>query len=325
MSDNAKLVERLTWWRGRRLAQINSGATFPPKTLDGSRLEDDLTEAASALEAQGRGEVVGWVYEMATQSRLDKDSGERTYSGWGKGLTFAKPNMPEGSIRNLKPLGYLHLAPLPPAQDEGLETTAEDLSVLAAASQTFDDVRDAVKHILADRARLLSRRPPAAEGKGEPIEFTAEEQETIADVDAAFDAAKKRAALTIVAEYIPAWPHWRVQHNGPEWFRTSWLEVVALLDDLVTHSAPLKDAGFTFDHAALTVARLATPPADRDAVIEAYDRIIAKEIASYEDVEAHGGLTEMGAYGYRAIVRLRDDIAYAVANLKPVEAGEVKS
>lgn len=48
----------------------------------------------------GEQKPVAWSYELAT--RLTEDG---SYRGWERHLTFYKPCVPEGSIRNLTPLG----------------------------------------------------------------------------------------------------------------------------------------------------------------------------------------------------------------------------
>ena len=72
-------------------------------------------ERAEALEAQlaeaRRGEVMAWRYELARRY----DGYPARYSDWGPPqLSFEKPNVPEGSIRNLTPL-YARAALTPPS------------------------------------------------------------------------------------------------------------------------------------------------------------------------------------------------------------------
>jgi hypothetical protein len=122
----------------------------------------------------------------------------------------------------------------------------------------------------------LPFHPPAAD-RNAPRTLTATEEETIADIDKAFASAKDRASLTFVAEYIPAWPHWRVQHNGTELFRPSWIETIAALDDLVSHSSALKEVGVKTTHPALTPPRILadTTPAPTEEVAEWIEREFA--------------------------------------------------
>ena len=50
-------------------------------------------------------EPVAWVFELA---RARRTNGE--YVNWGPPqLAFKKPEVPEGSIRNLRPLGHLEI------------------------------------------------------------------------------------------------------------------------------------------------------------------------------------------------------------------------
>lgn len=67
-------------------------------------------------------------------------------------------------------------APLPPAQDEGLETTAEVEQVINELGYHREDhtgklvLRNPDGPRAAAMLKLLSRRPPAAEGKGERLD-----------------------------------------------------------------------------------------------------------------------------------------------------------
>lgn len=51
-------------------------------------------------EYQAKTQPTAWVYELANSYNNQTDE----YSGWNRYISFRKPNVPEKSIRNLKPL-----------------------------------------------------------------------------------------------------------------------------------------------------------------------------------------------------------------------------
>ena len=70
----------------------------------------DAADTALAQPADG-GEVVAWRYELATYVECDVRG-----RGWRRHMTDYKPNVPEGMVRNLRPLTYADKAP--PASQE---------------------------------------------------------------------------------------------------------------------------------------------------------------------------------------------------------------
>jgi hypothetical protein len=69
-------------------------------------------------------EPAAWSYELAHAS------GTRGYSDWQKHITETKPNVPEASIRNLRPL-YLN-------EPQEARVTAEVQEALATALKAWD-------------------------------------------------------------------------------------------------------------------------------------------------------------------------------------------
>lgn len=84
----------------------------------------DEWAAANGGRAQQTQEPVAWAYELAT-NKLDD-----VYGGWRQYLTSERPRVPEGSVRNLRPLVYANTTPQPqpappvhaPVDERGGET-----------------------------------------------------------------------------------------------------------------------------------------------------------------------------------------------------------
>jgi hypothetical protein len=77
-------------------------------------------EAAKALSALGA-EPVAWTFELA-RSIIPAT---KEYTNWGSAqLSFTEPNVPEGSVRNLRPL-YAAPHPSPAISDEAVERAAK--------------------------------------------------------------------------------------------------------------------------------------------------------------------------------------------------------
>lgn len=85
----------------------------------------EYARAAIKADRQQRGEPVAFSYELATTR-----SGDGEYTHWSPRLSYSMPNVPEGSIRNLK---RLYASPLPaepaklPSDDEVLEAMRPSL------------------------------------------------------------------------------------------------------------------------------------------------------------------------------------------------------
>lgn len=80
----------------------------PMRIMTGEYRASDMYEYARvAIEAerQQRGEPVAFSYELATTR-----SGDGEYTHWSPRLSYSMPNVPDGSIRNLK---RLYASPLP--------------------------------------------------------------------------------------------------------------------------------------------------------------------------------------------------------------------
>lgn len=88
-----------------------------------------LRDAHALTPPPAAQEPVAWMYELATM--IDAETGE--YGGWGgTKLGLHKPDVPEGSIRNLTPL---YAAPPPACQQEAvtvMEALAEERAGLCA-------------------------------------------------------------------------------------------------------------------------------------------------------------------------------------------------
>ena len=91
-------------------AHVAAGLSSPGFHLS----EDDMKRIIVALREQQQGqseqhaefgEPVAWIFQLA--SSRDQATGE--YSGWREMIQVGRPVVPEGSIRNLRPLyvGYL--------------------------------------------------------------------------------------------------------------------------------------------------------------------------------------------------------------------------
>lgn len=73
-----------------------------------ARLRDENTALNERLEAQpqGAGEAVAWRYEIATHFE-----GDLRGQDWRWRMTDYTPNVPDGLIRNLRPLAYADITP----------------------------------------------------------------------------------------------------------------------------------------------------------------------------------------------------------------------
>jgi hypothetical protein len=77
-------------------------------------------------------EPAAWAYELATTFR--GEGGNASYGGWVPRLSREKPNVPEGSIRNLTPL---YSGTAPPAEE------ISDERLLSAIRSCFGSTRAA--------------------------------------------------------------------------------------------------------------------------------------------------------------------------------------
>lgn len=114
------------------------------------------------LPAEPVEEPVAWSYDLAT-TRLD-----HRYDGWIRRITQHKPNVPEGSIRNLTPVYHI-----PPAEKTTGNLVHIKLNVMRTALENIVGIRPIVDNLLSDKdiARIaleridryehpISKRPP---------------------------------------------------------------------------------------------------------------------------------------------------------------------
>jgi hypothetical protein len=130
--------------------------------------------------------TIAWTYDLATT----KDA--NGYSGWQRKLSFERPNVPEGSIRNL---------------------------VALADVSRFQVLRESVAEHLVERPRASASEVEVFagyldyDGASIEVEFAAPVNATAAEKDAAFMAALAQRATI---EYLPAGepakpePKWRI-------------------------------------------------------------------------------------------------------------------
>lgn len=91
----------------------NDTNNLPPLPV-GTKLYTHAQQHSTA----GGGEAVAWQYELATSRAPDG-----TYSFWRWQITSSKPSVPEGSVRNLRPLVY---GDAPSPQAEPVSPTSAD-------------------------------------------------------------------------------------------------------------------------------------------------------------------------------------------------------
>jgi hypothetical protein len=159
---NTMISDRTKHLAYELLAHIRAGDPTDPKgysfavTQEGLEvLERALMTSPTPSPAGGSDEPIAWIYELAYVMRGDK------YSDWRERITKHKPNVPEGSIRNLRPL--YAASPTPPTS-LALETGEEDTQLIArfeGDGYIMGDV--SVKAVHALFSRLLSALRTEAE------------------------------------------------------------------------------------------------------------------------------------------------------------------
>lgn len=87
-----------------------------------------------------RGEPVAWEYELATRITHGPERGQMGYEGFDRRISFKKPNVPDGTVRNLRPL-YSH--PPVSAEREALEKAIQICERYATEFPRFSSQRDA--------------------------------------------------------------------------------------------------------------------------------------------------------------------------------------
>jgi hypothetical protein len=125
----------------------------PHQTLLERTLGEARAASTSANVVQG---AEAWVYEFATAI----DDGGR-YCNWRKTLEFEPPNIPEGAVRNLRPLIY---AAAQPAQTERALTDDAVRRTFALAGANRWHVADPVLAREVVKAALLAAAQPASGG-----------------------------------------------------------------------------------------------------------------------------------------------------------------
>lgn len=116
-----------------KILSANEAPPNPQEHWEGYCARKIVAALGFAAPASAGGEAVAWAYELASSLQ------EGRYTNWSKNLTYSKPSVPEGSIRNLRPLGYLAT---PPAQ--GGERMVPE-SVYLSAVRGRQDFREALR------------------------------------------------------------------------------------------------------------------------------------------------------------------------------------
>jgi hypothetical protein len=150
------------WDKIRGVVETHKGSDLPRLMFEGlvESLAELMTEGADEIEKQRRNvrhwreecgklagshtaaatpsEPVAWVYELATRITHGPDRGQVAYDGFDRRISFDRPYVPEGAIRNLTPL-YTGAAQSAPDRAAIIEECAR---VLDECAQDWRRIRD---------------------------------------------------------------------------------------------------------------------------------------------------------------------------------------